>query len=326
MKRLSRAGFKGEFVRSAILPDWWEDRCSDDPSLLQDVEIRLARFLGLPLAVIKEPNMVLAAREYPAAQLRRVREFDRNRLRPAIHSAMRIAEAVVRNLRDRKDKPVMPPTDPLEWRKGIEALGRTVTLDNIISDLWTRGIPVVPIDMLPMPSFQGMCCIVESRPVILLGYKHDEPGRVAFLVAHEVGHVTAGDCAPERPVVDEEDEITDETDIERRADRYATHVLIGSDTVPKIDAGTFKDLARGASERERETGADASMVIFAWARRTGDYAMATMAVKALYRHLGARQHLHELFDRHVDVSAAAETDRALLRCVYDDPEPNEAVG
>jgi Zn-dependent peptidase ImmA (M78 family) len=326
MRRISRAGFKKGFVQSAILPDWWDDSCSEDPSLLQDIEIRLARFLGLPLAVVEDANAPLAPPLYPAAQLRRVRDVDRDLLGPAIHAATRIAEAVVRNLRDRKSEPIMPPADSRDWRKGIKAVGRAVTLDDIISDLWKRGIPVVPIEMLPMPSFQGMCCIVESRPVILLGHKHDEPGRVAFLVAHEVGHVTAGDCAPERPVVDEEDEITDETDIELKADRYATQVLIGSDTVPKIEAGFFKDLARDASDLERRTGADASMMIFAQARRTGDYAMATMAVKALYRHQGARQQLHKLFDRHVDVFAAADTDRALLRCVYEDPEPNEAVG
>lgn len=326
MKRMAHAGFTTEFVRSAILPEWWANSCSEDPTLLQDVEIRLARFLGLPLAMIKDPNIALAPLVYPAAQLRRVREVDRNRLRPAIHSAVRIAECVVRNLRNGKSETSVPPTDPLAWRSLIEPVGGAVTLDDVISDLWKRSIPVVPVDMLPIPGFQGMCCIVETRPVILLGHKHDEPGRVAFVVAHEVGHVTASDCAPDRPVVDEEDEITDDAEIERRADQYATNFLIGSDTVPQIDAVNFKDLARDASKLEREIGADASMVIFAWARRTGDYTMATMAVKALYRHLGARQQLYDLFNRHVDVSAAAETDRALLRCVYAEPERNEAVG
>lgn len=326
MHRLSRAGFKKEFIYRAILPDWWDDRCSEDPSLLQDIEIRSARFLGLPLAVVKDANAALAAPAYRAAQLRRVRDVDRDLLGPAIHSAMRIAQAVVRNLRNRKSDPVVPPADAPAWRDLIERAGRAVTLHDIISDLWKRGIPIVPIDVLPAPSFQGMSCIAESRPVILLGHKHDEPGRVAFQVAHEVGHVATGDCAPDRPVVDEEEEITDDTDIERLADQYATRVLIGDDTVPVVDGASFKELARRASQLEGRTGADASTVIFAWARRTGDYATATMAVRALYRHLGARRELRELFDRHVDLSAAAETDRALLRCVHGDPERDEAVG
>lgn len=325
VQRLTRAGFKKDFLWRAILPDWWDDSCSEDPTLLQDLEIRVARFLGLPLAVVQDTSSGLVSPAYPAAQLRRVRDLDRDRLAPAIHSAMRIAEAVVRNLRERHD-PVVPPTDALAWRNLIEHTGHSVTLSNLISDLWNRGIPVIPLDVLPPPSFQGMSCIAENRPVVLLSHKHDEPGRVAFLVAHEVGHVAAGDCEPNQPVVDGEEEITDHTDIERRADQYATHVFIGSDTVPEVDGANFKELARRASKVEARTGADASTVIFAWARRTGDYATATMAVRALYRHLGARRHLRELFDRHVDLSAAAETDRALLRCVYGDPERNEAVG
>jgi hypothetical protein len=326
MRRLSRAGFKKEFVYPAILPNWWDKSCSEDPSLLQDIELRVARFLDLPLAVVKDASASLAPPEYPEAQLRRVRDMDRNRLLPAIHSAMRIGAAVVRSLRNTVPDPAVPPADGLEWRELVKAAGPAVTLHDIVADLWKRGIPVVPLDVLPGASFQAIACIVERRPVILLGYKHDEPGRAAYLVAHEVGHVVAGDCAPDRPVVDEEEAITDDADIECRADQYGTRVLIGGDTVPEVAQASFKDLARQASQLEGRTGADASTVIFAWARRTNDYATATMAVKALYRGTGARKQLCQLFDLHVNVAAAAETDRALLRCVHGELERDEVVG
>ena len=324
MRRLSRAGFKKELVRPAILPEWWEDSCAEDSSLLQDVEIRVARFLGLPLAAVRDAGTALAPPAYPGAQLRRVRDVDRDRLGPAIHTAMRIGGAVVRSLRDTTSDVVVPPADGIAWRDLIERTGSAVTLGEMVADLWKRGIPVVPLEEIPAPSFQGIACVVEGRPVILLGHKHDEPGRAAFLVAHEAGHVAAGDCAPDQPVVDEEEEIADDTEIERGADQYATRLLIGGDAVPSIAGASFKELARVASELERETGADASAVIFAWARRTGDYAKATMAVKALYRGTGARKQLRQLFDSHVDLLAATESDRALLRCVFGDPERDEA--
>ncbi len=325
MRRLSRTGFKKEFVCSAILPDWWDDSCADDPRILQDVEIRVARFLGLPLAAVADPGAALAAPEYPQAQLRRVRDVDRDRLGPAIHSATRIAAAVVRCLRDPEPQLVVPPDDGIAWRNEINRAGAALTLTEIVSDLWMRGVLVIPLEVLPAPSFQGIACVVEGRPVILLAHKHDEPGRVAFLAAHEAGHVAAGDCAPGQPVVDEEEEIADDAEIEIRADQYATRVVVGGDAVPRVDGGSFKELARMAAEIERGTGADASAVIFAWARRTGDYAKATMAVKALYRGGGARGQLRQLFDRYVDLDAATESDRALLRCVYGDPERDEAA-
>jgi Zn-dependent peptidase ImmA (M78 family) len=151
---------------------------------------------------------------------------------------------------------------------------------------------------------------------------------MAFLVAHEAGHIAAGDCMPDQPVVDadEEEEVGDDAEIERKADRYATRTLVGSDLVPPVDGESFKELASRASQLERTRGADASVILLAWAARTRDYATATMAVKALYRGTGARRQLRQHFDRHVDLEAATESDRALLRCVHGEPEDDAAVG
>lgn len=325
MRRLSRAGFKSDFVRLAILPDWWEETCAEDPTLLPDVEIRVARFLGLPLATVKDQGAILCPRVYSGAQLRKVRDIDRDRLGPAIHSAMQVAAAVVRTLKDAVGPAAPPPTDGLSWRAQIQHTGPAVDLRDILSDLWQRGIPVVPLDVLPAPGFQGMACIVEQRPVILLGYRHDEPGRVGFLIGHETGHVAAGDCLPDQPVVDENETILDAAEIETKADRYASLVLLGSESAPQIEGSDFRELAERAVEQERQTGADAGAIISAWAARTRDYAKATMAWKALYRSSGARRQLGEYFARHVDFQSAAESDRNLLRCILGDPERDETV-
>lgn len=327
MRRLSRAGFKRDFVRPAIMPDWWNDECSSDPELLPDVEVRLARFLSLPLAVVRDPGAQLDSPQYPDAQLRRVKTVDGDRLGPAIHTAIRIAGAVVRNLRDKDTEPALPPTDAIEWRDVIDRDHPPVKLEDMLDDLWERGIPVVPLDLLPAPSFQGMACIVNDRPVILLGHRHDEPGRVAYFVAHEVGHVVSGHCAAERPVVDEADENDDDTDIETRAEQYATTVLMGGEEVPSMQHAEidYKSLARHAVEIEKSESIDASAVIFAWARQTSDYATATMAIKALYRHVGARRKLREMFDANVALTEAPESDRALLRCVHGDAGRNETA-
>jgi len=311
------------FIRSAILPEWWDDDCAHDQALVPDIEIRVARFLGVPLSVVKDPRAPLAPPTYVGAQLRRVRAVNSDRLTPAIHSALQIGAAVIRSMRAPVPSPVTPPAEASLWREQLQAEGRSVTLDDLLGDLWKRGVPVVPIDVLPIPSFQGMACIIEGRPVVLLGHRHDEPARVAYFVAHEVGHIAAGDCSPDRPVVDEEDQILDDDDLELRADGYATRMLIGADTFPQVDGTTFKKLASCAVEVERARGSDAATVIFAWAARTGDYPMATMAVKALYRATGARRQLRAHFDRHIDTDGASESDRALLRCVYGEPNRDE---
>jgi hypothetical protein len=315
MKRLKRSGFLKDFVAKALLPDWWDERACEDSDLIQELEIRVARFLNVGLSLVKDPNAPLAAPSYAGAQLRRVRDVSLDQLRPAIHSAIRIAAAVVRNLREPSAQVRVPPLDPAAWRQSLQLVGSSLTLKELTSDLWHRGIPVVPLEVLPAPSFQGMACIVEGRPVILLGYKHDEPGRAAFIIAHETEHIIAGDCGVDEPVVDEEYEISDSSDIEVRADAYAKKVLVGDVSLPTLQISNFKELAQKASEFERNTGADASTVVFAWARETGDYATATMAVRALYRAAGARRQLRRIFEEQLDVTGASETDLDLLRCV-----------
>ena len=304
-------------MQRAILPDWWDERCADDPRLVQDIEIRVARFLGMSMSHVADARLPLEPPSHPGAQLRRVRDTDRARLAPAIHTAIRCAAAVVRNLCDTVPPPCHPPVDGLEWRDRIVGARTAASLESVAANLWELGIPVVPLDVLPAPSFQGMACIIEDRPVILLGHKHDEPGRVAFVIAHEAGHIATGDCTAGRPIVDEEPEIADDGEMERRADRYANHVLLGESDLQQLDdsdSKRFKELARRASEIERTKGVDAGFVIFSLAHRTGDYGTAAMAVKALYRHTGARKQLRRLLNRYVDLTAASETDRYLLLC------------
>ena len=323
MRRLSAAGFKRDFARVAVLPDWWAPGCEDDPSLLPDVEIRVARFVGAPLAVVKDASATLESPKYQGAQLRRVRDINRDRLGPAIHAALQVASAVIRNM---SATPVRnPPVDPIVWRNEIDRSGPLLQLADVVADLWKRDIAVIHVETLPAPSFQGLVAVVDGRPVIVIGHDLDEPARLAFIIAHEVAHIVFGDCAPGRPVVDEQEEVSDDHEIETRADGYASDFMTGGVAVPQVHATGFKDLAMKAAAIEKEQSIDASSVVWAWARRTGDYAVATMAAQALYRTKGGKRVLRGLFDQHVDLENALDSDRALLRCLYGDPQRDAAA-
>ena len=278
------------------------------------------------MSVVTDPESTLAATGYSGAQLRRVRDIDRDRLTPAIHAAMGIAGAVVRNLKESVPTPASPPPDGLAWRREIRDSGGSVDLDAILKNLWTRGIPVVPTHRLPTPSFQALAGVVEDRPVVVLGHRHDEPGRAAFRVSHEAGHIANGDCTPEAPVVDKDEEILADDEMEKLADQYAIRVLVG-DTIPELAPSAlddFRTLANRAAEMERETGIDAGAIIFSWARTTGDYATATMATKALYLSTGAARILRKYFREFVDVEGASLSDRELMRVVVPGPVSPDA--
>jgi hypothetical protein len=284
------------------------------PALLPDIEVRVARFMGTGLSTVRS-GQALAPPSYPGVQLRRTSSLDHARLTPAIHTAFQVASAVVRNLRLIVAPVEMPPDRGFAWRRHFE-LSREgkhpIGLSDILGDIWKRGIPVVPIDLLPTLSFQGMACIVENRPVVLLGQKYDARGRVAFFMAHEIGHIAKGDCTPDHPVIDEDEEVIDDTEIECAADEYASHALVGREEIAAIDATSFRELANRAAEIGRKKMVDPGVLIFRWARLNNNYQMAALAVQALYLASGARRMLRKYFDTHVDIDSATAIDRMVF--------------
>jgi len=320
MRRLSSAGFKRETVLPALLPDWWNDSVANDQTLLPEVEIRVARFLNRPISEVRDPSVSLGVPVKAGAVLRRIRPMEAERLGPAVHTALAVAAAIVRSLKDSDAVVRTLPQDPLSWRASIGRQGVALSLDAMLCDLWARGIPVVPVDLLPTPNFQGLACVIDNRPIIVVGHQYEAPGRVAFVVGHEAGHIAAGDCSAEKLVVDQDEEVEDDSDIECRADLYSTRLLIGSDRAPMVAGANFLELAKQAVGFERTQGADATTTLFAWARTNRDYPTASMAVKAMYRHLGGRALLRKHVLANVDFDSATESDRSLLRLVIGDTE------
>lgn len=321
LKRLARAGFKRPFVREVILPDWWDPSCDKDPDLLPEVEMRVARFLGAPLGVVQTATDTLTTPLYPKANLRRVKTLDRRRVVPAMHVGMQVADAATRNF---SEAPLVQlPRDAADWRQQILRRSQLVDLKSMVEDLWSRGIPVLHIEVLPSPQFQGMACVTNDRPVILLGHGYDAPSRLAFYVAHEMGHIVAGDCEPDAPIVEESDEPA-ESGIEQDADRFAGIVLSGLTSAPRLNPRSFQDLAQQAYEVEMSQQIDAGFLINAWSNAEQKFAYGQQALKALWRDRGGQRILRSATERHVLFDQASESDRQLLRCLYGEPDRDEA--
>ena len=311
-----------------MLPDWWEPDCEKDGSLLPDLEIRLARFLQVPLADIQGHKAKLVAPAYPNARLRRVAKLEDDQLGPSIHAGLSIAAATLRSLRAPLPAVATPPTDASIWHQELSSTNRPL-LEAGTADLWRRGIPVIHVELMPSPRFQGLACIVQGRPVVLIGHDVDVPARLFSHLAHEVGHIVAGDCAEDAPVVDESDEATDRSTMERLADKYAIASALG-ESPPDLVSGAirtdFKRLAQHAAGVGRERGLDVGSLIWSWTTKTKEFAVGVQALKAAYRHLGGARTIRAQLDEFVDTSSASESDRALLRCVKGDPDRHAAPG
>ena len=101
--------------------------------------------------------------------------------------------------------------------------------------------------------------MVENRPVVVLGHRHDEPGRVAFRISHEAGHIAKGDCTPDAPVVDEDEEIPSDDEMEELADQYAVRALMGEAAIPEPSPSALGTSGTWPIRPQRWRGKQASM-------------------------------------------------------------------
>lgn len=309
-----------------MLPDWWDVSCEKDAALVPDLEIRFARFFRIPLQEVQDPTAKLKSPAYANARLRRVAKEGSAHPDSTIHAALSIAAAALRSVRSPLPPVDLPPADAGLWHKHLSE-GANGLLEAAVADLWRRGIPVLHVEVLPNPRFQGLACIIDGRPVVVLGHDIELPARLLSHLAHEVGHIVAGDCEENAPVVDESDETSDRTQMERNADRYAVVATLG-ESPPEPPSGAartdFRRLAQAAALAARSSSIDLGSLIWFWTTKTREFPTGMLALKAVYRHLGGDRIIRAKFDEYVDLSAASDTDRALLRCVKGDPERNAA--
>lgn len=321
LKRAAEAGFASDFVRGVILPDWWSKECDSDASLLPELEIRLSRFLGIALSELRIAEAPLRPRPLAAPKLRRAAGVGSDRLAPAIHAALRVAGAVVRNLSTTTPQVQALPTDASEWRRHLLQQGQPPTLQSVVPELWGRGIPVIHMELLPSPKFQGLAAIVHGRPVVVLGQMQDAPARLAFWMLHEAAHIGYGDCSGDQVVVDESEESSPAHDkLELRADAFAWRVLTGGGDLPPAPSFVPKKLAQFAVDVAASLKADPGIVVWSIAHRAGQYPAGAAALRALFRDTGGQQVLRVALDEYLDLDSATEFDRQLLRCIARDPE------
>ena len=314
MKRLGALGFKPGLLKMIVFPDWWGPECQDDPAAVAELEFRVSRFLGSSVWPNAKIVSLASLPGVRSARLRHAASTTTPKLMPAVLTALRVARAAVDAWSDPKPMRQVP-SDPLALRGSILGFRGLVDLEAVVNWLWDAGIPVLTLQGLPAPKFQAMACLVSGRPVILLGHHVDAPSRLLFSVAHEVGHVSRGDCSAEGPVVDGEDDYCRPEDQEEEdaANAFAFRLLGGAESVPAPGAREPKELADEAGRTGRKLSIDPGYLIQVWARDIGDYSLAQRALTALWADRGGLDWITAKQRDEIDAGDAPETDRALLR-------------
>ena len=306
VERLESAGFDRAFIHRTILPDWWDETCEENPQLLPDFEFRTARFLNLPIETIQDPAVVLVQPHQPTTN---------KDVSPAsIHAGIQIAQAVIRNLRD--DAPaVLPSSTGRTWHADLlTGQDQPVALHTIVSDLWNRHIPVVPVTSLPEPDFQSLCCVIQGRPLVMMSSRITDHRKAAVHTAHQIAHIIAGDCASDK-VVTHRDPPDLKIPSEAQSNAFTREVIYG---------GTYRDtFPPDPAPNHRQTGNLNSFMEQAHIQQSPHQWYGTVLdfnffdIPGYQANLTVQSILFNEFVLNVDVAAASDTDTNLLRCVND---------
>jgi hypothetical protein len=232
-----------------FVPQWWSDEAAADDTALLELQVVLARRLNVSLDTLQlaqpKPTFRSATRRFKTVH-------------PDASTQLAVASGVGHGLaqvlgtactREVTTESISAPA----LRAELLRSGAAVTLESLCLWLWEHGIPVVHISNWPkqLRRPDAMCVRVAGRAVVMVVRKEATPARLAYLVAHEAGHVMSGHLRSDSNavLVDDTLPVDDqgfaEDEDEAVADTFAIEVLGGRElreTAASLGGGAGDEL------------------------------------------------------------------------------------
>lgn len=294
-----------------FVPEWWVDEAAADEGGFLELQIVLARRLNVALESLQA---VAPAPEFKDATRRFKTVHPQNSTQLAV--AAGVGHGLAHVLADAcRTEPSGTRFSATDLRARILVNSPSVTLETLCRWLWGEGIPVLHVAAWPnqLRRPDAMCVRVGNRPVVLVVRKEAAPARLAYLVAHEVGHIMSGHLQADNNAVLVDDTLpVDEQgfandDDEKVADAYAMEVLGGSSLQTACNSlgrpVSEVKLAVAALRACKGTRLDAGQVILGWARLTKDWKLAAMSMKYLMTSGPAPTVVNDVAKSYLDVES-----------------------
>lgn len=305
-----------------LMPEWWDDEAAADEGGLLELQILLARRLNVALSSLQL--------QVPQPVFRETAQRFKT-VHPEGSSQLAVAASIGHGLAQLLASATPVPSvrqqvnaETLRAELLIEA--PAVTLRGLCSWMWANGLPVIHVtgwpDGLRRPD--AMCVRVGDRPVTMVVRKEIHPPKLAYLVAHELGHVMSGhlravsnavlvdDALP----VDAQQSLSDQDELE--ADAFAMIVLGGDALRDACNAlvgpvHTELTLAVAALQAAKNSALDAGQIILGWGRLTQDWKTANMALRYLLNVQPAPEVINSVAMEHIDASLLSADGRDHLQ-------------
>ena len=202
--RLQALGFAPTFVRRQVLPEWWQDSTANNPAAYAHGAGIIAKNLGLDVRTLLADGVRLAYQEMVLARLKANKGVAESELLPARSVCIRVAQIACAAARAAPG-PIAETARAI--RSAIQgAEHRVVDLDALLDYCWSAGIPVVYVSQLPprQKRLAGLAAEFEGRPAVVVSKNSRFSADLAFVLAHELGHLVLGHVEANGAIGDQE--------------------------------------------------------------------------------------------------------------------------
>lgn len=300
----------------ALLPNWWSPDIEKQPDGLAELCILISRRLSLDLNALMGGDIVRKSSAVSLAYKHSAGVTPQS-LQGATSIALSLAAAVAAAM---PGTDIHPPKSASSFAKNARQLGNgIVSLESLIKSCWASGIPVVPMPNLPvgLRKMDGAVIKVGERPVILISKKKSSRAWLAFIVAHEIGHIGCGHLENNGSIIDVslQEQTTLESELngdqqEREADQFALNLLGGKAVEDLVSSwptwASPVDLAVKAREAHRTLGVETGHLILRYAFITKRWPESMMALRFLSEDTDAEMIMRKLLQENLDFGAISD--------------------
>ena len=288
-KRLRALGLS-ERVIAAAWPAWWSELAEESQSARAELRFGIARRLGL------DPSSLLETTDEPRFLWRDEARFkhlsgENDQELAGITSFGRAVASVLINGLPLSESTLVGRTASELRSAVLESGAPFVALEHLLLLSWGLGIPVAHLRVFPWPQkrMAAMVVMVRDRAAVLLGKDSDYPARIAFYLAHELGHIALGHVSPDRQIVDldtDDQTAAGDDQEEQAADAYALELLTGESEPSVFATGPgrlhSRALADASQRAATELRIEPGTLVLSFGHSTGDWRTTTAALGLIY--------------------------------------------
>lgn len=314
--RLNQLGLSREFVRRNGLPEWWTEECEALPDASVTVAGYIAQRFNLGLQSLLAPTSELFFEQESRICYKTAKSNVSVELSVVSNLARRVAELV--------DYAYPQPylgiegMTPQDIRDSILKQGQIVNLESLLSFCHSCGIPVAHFSNFPqsVKKFYGMVTRCAQNPVVVLSLRDKSPSRLAFILAHELGHLALRHLDECETISDEEimpDDLEDSD--EGEANEFAAELILGEpDKIYYFPQSmTAELLAHSATEKAKRDQNDPGAIAwnYGWYRKS-HFPVARKAAGILELGTNALELVNQHLNKQLDWECLSDSNQEYL--------------